>query len=251
MKPFVITPATGKRLIGRAMAAHPSVGRALEKGTLVIIAGTTNGYVAEEVLGSIGQGEGFRRERFCRGATTAPGIEVSTGEFFGDVVIRDGRWHKGLTIMDVADELRHGDVVLKGANAVDPWGHAAVLVGHPKGGTILAALGAVVGQRVELIVPVGLEKRVLEDVHDLAALANAPDAEGPRLLPLPGSVFTEIDAVALLSGCEARVLAAGGVRGAEGAVWLGVTGTDAEVRRAVEILEAVMQEHHGSGHACG
>ena len=41
--------------------------------TLVIIAGTTNGYVAEEILASLGQGEGFTRKGFRRGTTVAPG----------------------------------------------------------------------------------------------------------------------------------------------------------------------------------
>ena len=242
MKQFVITPAAGKRLIGRGMVVHPSIERVLEKGTLVIIAGTTNGYVAEEILRSLGQAEGFRREGFRRGATTGHGVAIPTHEFAGDVVIKNGQWQRGHTILDVVEDLQQGDVVLKGANAVDPWGHAAVQVGHPKGGTIMAALTAVVGRRVELIVPVGLEKRVLDDVFDLAELTNAVDAEGPRLLPMPGTVFTEIDAINLLTGAEAFLLAAGGVYGAEGAIWLDVSGTEEEVQHAADLLEAVAQE---------
>lgn len=242
MKQFVVTPSAGKRLIGRGMVGHPSVDRVLVKGTLVIIAGTTNGYVAEEILRSLGQAEGFTREGFRRGATTGPGVAVPDHEFLGDVVIKNGQWQRGLAILDVVDDLQQGDVVLKGANAVDPWGHAAVQVGHPKGGTIMAALTAIIGRRVELIVPVGLEKRVLDDVFDLAELANAVDAEGPRLLPMPGSVFTEIDAIDLLTGAEASLLAAGGVYGAEGAIWLGVSGTEEEVQHAADLLESIAQE---------
>ena len=50
MKQFVITPAAGKRLIGKAIARHAAVAKAIKKGTVVIVAGTTNGYVAEEIL---------------------------------------------------------------------------------------------------------------------------------------------------------------------------------------------------------
>jgi len=46
MKQFVITPAAGKSLIGKGMAMHPEIIKVLKTGTLVIIAGTTNGYVA-------------------------------------------------------------------------------------------------------------------------------------------------------------------------------------------------------------
>ena len=54
MKQFCVTTSAGKRLIGKAMVAHPDIRNVLEKGTLVIIAGTTNGYVAEEILSSLG-----------------------------------------------------------------------------------------------------------------------------------------------------------------------------------------------------
>ena len=95
MKQFCVTTAMGKRLIGKALAHHPEIEAVLKKGTLVIIAGTTNGYVAEEVLGSLGQAEGFTRTGFRRGMTVAPGAQVPNAEFPGDVVIRDGQWHSG------------------------------------------------------------------------------------------------------------------------------------------------------------
>ncbi len=45
-----ITPATGKRLIAKAITQHADVKKVLSSGTVVIIAGTTNGYVAEEII---------------------------------------------------------------------------------------------------------------------------------------------------------------------------------------------------------
>jgi hypothetical protein len=242
MKQFCVTTVMGKRLIGKAMALHPDIKGVLEKGTLVIIAGTTNGYVAEEILESLGQAEGFSREGFRRGMTVAPGAKIIKAELLGDVVIRDGEWQRGKTIYDVAGDLETGDVVLKGANAFDVRGKAAVQIGHPQGGTILAALATVVGQRVRLIVPVGLEKRVLEDVHVLAQRCNAPDAKGPRLLPIPGKIFTELDAIKLMTGAEACLIAGGGVYGAEGASWLGISGTDEQVQAATELIKLVADE---------
>jgi hypothetical protein len=242
MKQFCVTTVMGKRLIGRAMALHLDIKGVLEKGTLVVVAGTTNGYVAEEILKSLGQAEGFSREGFRRGMTVAPGAKVIKADLEGDVVIRDGKWQKGKTIFDVADDLETGDVVLKGANAFDARGKAAVQIGHPQGGTILAALAAVVGRRVRLIVPVGLEKRVLEDVDVLAQRCNAPDAKGPRLLPISGELFTELDAIKLLTGAEACLIAGGGIYGAEGASWLGISGTDEQVQAATELIKSVASE---------
>ena len=79
-----------------------------------------------------------------------------------------------------------------------------------------------------MIVPIGLEKRVFEDVNVLAQRCNAPGASGPRLYPMPGEVLTELDAIKLLTGADACLLAAGGVYGAEGAAWLGVSAAAAD-----------------------
>jgi hypothetical protein len=242
MKQFCVTSSMGKRLIGRALVEHANIQSALQKGTVAIIAGTTNGYVAEEVLKSLGQEDGFSRVGFRRGMVTPPAPDIPKVEFPGDAVITNGRWDKGKTIFDVADELRAGDVVLKGANAIDPSGHAAVLIADRKGGTVLAALTAVIGRRVQLILPVGLEKRVLEDVNVLAQRINAPGSQGPRLLPVPGEVFTELDAIRLLTGSEASLIASGGVHGAEGALWLGVGGSEAETEAAAKLIKSLAGE---------
>ena len=134
-------------------------------------------------------------------------------------------------------------MILKGANAVDlQKKRAAVLVGHPKGGTIVAALQAMVGRRVRLILPVGLEKRVPGDLDILAAKLNAPGASGSRLLPVGGEIVTEIEAIALLSGASAELIAAGGVSGAEGSVWLAVGGTPDQEQAAENILKSIVFE---------
>ena len=242
MRQFCVTPSMGKRLIGKGMAQHPAIEAVLAKGMLVIIAGTTNGYVAEEILASLGQTEGFSRQGFRRGIIVAPGVKAPQASFPGDVVINDGQWQKDKTIFSVADELEAGDVVLKGANAFDARGQAAVQIGHPKGGTILAALPAVVGQRVRVIVPVGLEKRVFEDVNVLAERCNAPGSKGPRLFPMPGEVFGEREAIKLMTGANACLLGAGGVYGAEGAAWLGIMGTDEQIQAAAELIKSVRKE---------
>jgi len=215
----------------------------LKKGTLVIVAGTTNGYVAEEILAAAGQAKGFSRKGFRRGVTIPEAAKLPETKFPGDVVLIDGVWQKGKEIFDVINDMQAGDVVLKGANAVNLCQRrAAVLVAHPMGGTAGALIPAVIGRRARLIVPVGLEKRVSADVADLAAALNAPDTEGPRLMPLPGEVFTELDAIKLLSGADARLVAAGGIAGAEGAVWVAVTGTHEQLDSAGRLIQSIASE---------
>ncbi len=245
MKQFVLTPAMGKRLIAKALLKHPAVGERMSSGRLVIIAGTTNAYVAEEVLGALGQVEGFARKGFRRGMTLPPGVDADqyAAEFAGDVVIEDGQWRRGEQIFDVVDDLAEGDVVLKGANAVNlQHRNAGVYIGHPKAGTIGATVQAIVGRRVRLIVPVGLEKRIVEPIDQVAGALNAPGASGPRMMPLPGEVFTELEALSVLSGAEVRLLAGGGVYGAEGCVYLGVSGSPGQQAAAEAAAEALGNE---------
>lgn len=250
MLQFVLTPSAGKRLIAKATIEHTAIKQALHSHTIVIIAGTTNGYIAEELLALLKQDKGFNKNRFFRGVTLPPAVKTSdTGrlpdesQFPGDVVITKGVWQKGKTIFDVIDDLKQGDVILKGANCVNlSHKQAGILIGHPKGGTIVVALQAVVGRRVKLILPVGLEKRIAEDLNSIAEMLNDPGSTGPRLLPVPGEIITELEAISILSGAQATLVAAGGVCGAEGSVWIAVDGKPEQVEKAKKVLDLVAGE---------
>lgn len=246
----IITPAAGKRLIAKAVCSEKNYINALKKSTVVIIAGTTNGYLAEETLKILGITDEFTKKRFFRGITMSPGVKTTDrgrlpdeSSFPGDVVIKKGQWLKGKTIFDAADDLKEGDIICKGANCINqPSGKAGLLIGHPKGGTILAALQAVAGRRVRLIIPAGLEKRIDEDIDTAAFLLNKPGVSGPRLLPVNGELVTELEAVKMLSGAEARLVSAGGVCGAEGSVWLAVSGTEKQEKAAKKIINGISNE---------
>jgi hypothetical protein len=249
MKQFIVTSSAGKRLIGKALAVNPTVINAAKNGTLVIIAGTTNGYVAEELLKTL-KIEGFSRKHFFRGLTLSPAKRLSSegrlvdeSKFPGDVVLTKGELQKGKTINDVVDSLKEGDVILKGANALDlEHKQAALLIGHPKSGTIGVSLPAVTGRRIKLIIPVGIEKRINGNLHTLAEKINEPNAGGYRLLPIPGQVFTEIDAIRELTGATAELIAAGGVCGAEGSVYLAISGTEEQEETVQKLLAQVTVE---------
>ena len=139
-KQFLLTPAAGKRIIAQSLLFVPGILDALQNRTVVIIAGTTNGYVAEEILNKIDQNTEFSKKRFFRGitlppehATTNTGRIADESLFPGDVVIVKGKWEKGKTILDVVDNLQEGDIIIKGANAVNlDTMQAAIYIGHQK-----------------------------------------------------------------------------------------------------------------------
>jgi hypothetical protein len=250
VKQHFLTVAMGKRLLGKAIAKHPAVSGILHKGTIVIVAGTTNGYVAEEVLNLIGQKGKFSRNRFFRGINLPPNYKVTDAGrladekgFPGDVIIKDGVYLEGKTIDDAAAGLKEGDVIIKGANALDfLHKRAAVLIGNPLGGTIAAIIPAVIGRRVRLIIPIGLEKRISGDLDQMATRINSPEAKGYRLLPVPGEVITEIEALAILTGVKAEMIAAGGISGAEGGIWLNIEGSPEQEEETERLIKSVSAE---------
>lgn len=250
MKQFLITPAMGKRLIAKTITSHPAIKKALKNGTIVIIAGTTNGYVAEEILKNNNIAGEFSRRHFFRGISlphklpvTKEGRLADESGFGGDVVIVKGVWMKGKTIAEIVDLLQEGDVILKGANALDYENRrAALLIGHPRAGTVGLTLPAVLGRRVKLIIPIGLEKRITGNLDQIAEKLNAPGAEGNRFLPIPGEVFTEIEALKALTAAEVEMVAAGGICGAEGAVWVAVSGEPEQEEYAVQVIASVADE---------
>jgi len=245
-----LTPAAGKRLIAKAIVSQASFQTTLASATIVIVAGTTNGLIAEEVLTQTAQAAKFSRQHFFRGITmprsapmTDTGRRADTSAFPGDVVLIKGQWQQGQTIFDVVDTLKEGDLIIKGANAIDPvHKRAAILIGHPEGGTILAALRAVTGRRVRLLIAAGLEKRIYGDLDALALRINTPGSQGPRLLPVPGEVITEIEAINILTGACAELVASGGVCGAEGTVWLAISGTPEQEQQAKNLTEDICKE---------
>lgn len=226
----LLTPEQGKKLIAKAIASLPEVEEALKEATILVVAGTTNRYVAEELLKKVGEDTGL--ENFYRGVTLPRGVKLEGGTAKEDVVIEKGKRVRGKTIFDVAPSLKPADIIFKGANAVNlEMQQAAVLVGNPTVGTTLPILEAVYGRRVRTIIPVGVEKRVELPVDTLAALSVDGETAGPRLCPLPGEVFTELEAISTLYDLEAEIYASGGVMGAEGAVYFLCSGEEEELRR--------------------
>ena len=90
-----------------------------------------------------------------------------------------------------------------------------------------------------MIIPIGLEKLVYDDIYELSRLSRRPDSSPtlPSLFPFTGTIVTEIEALDILCGVKARLLASGGVAGAEGAIWLLLDGTQ-------EALDRAFAQHH-------
>lgn len=241
---FLITPAAGKRLIAKEIVQRVDMQEALKNRKIVVIAGTTNLYIANELLAMLGSSLRAVGPAFHRGALPAPGAAMEKAEFAGDLVITKGRPEFRSDLDAVCYGLEAGDIILKGANAVDlKAGKAAILIGNTEdGGTIIKTSRSVITKRVRLILPVGVEKRVDGPIDELAAACNDPESTGLRMFPAFGEVYTELDAIRQLTGGKAMILAGGAVNGGEGSVLIGVQGGNTEPLK--ELMKEIAKEPH-------
>jgi hypothetical protein len=232
-KSFVLTVAESKRLIARSLKWHPLVKNALNNGIVAVAKGTTNSYIVEELTG-----QSIEKPLFCTGTTkpsAGAGDWARTANELPDLVLRKGQRVEDVNATEIVDEMGPGDVFIKGANALNyDLGQAGILIGHPTGGTIGAAIGTVVARRATLLLPVGLEKNIPGDINEAygGLVAAGANGSGPTLWPVTGMIYTEIEAAQNVSGATARLIAAGGIAGAEGSVRISVHGAPDQVDRA-------------------
>jgi hypothetical protein len=242
---FSLTVSESKRLIAKGVAKLPCIQRAMEKGLVAVCKGTTNAYVLEELLGKPVEKTGYVLGATIpvKGAARASLLPGSIPE----VVFRDGRPADDLpTIQDAFKVMKRGDIVIKGANALDYERKlAGVLIGHPEGGTVGSFAGRMHGRKFGLVIPVGLEKQVAGDLRaaEVDLLSAGPERyTGPSLWLIHGEIVTEIEAIRLLVGAEAAQIGAGGIGRAEGAVWLMVKGPEEAVAAATALIEGLQGE---------
>lgn len=238
---LVLTVAQSKRLVARGVAQYEPVQQALAEGTVAVAKGGTNAYVVEELLG-----EPIDKRHYVAGQVLPRGVSRSDVDFTSDlpdlVLVHGGR-REGASATDAVAEMKAGDVFIKGANALNYEASVAgLLIGHPTGGTIAAALGTLIARKIRLLVPVGLEKEVPFDIVGVADMLGEEGGPGPSLWPIHGDLFTEVEALDVLCGVMAVPIAAGGVAGAEGAVWLACFGTEEQIDRVKALGDELADE---------
>jgi len=238
---IILTVAQSKRLIAHGVRSHPVVKAAYNTGIIGITRGTTCSYVAEEFLEhEVG------RFSYTTGLILPknPFPEVETPKTkMHDIIIRHGEIHmNGETVTEAAKNMNPGDVIIKGANALNYEKNiAGCLVNHPAGGTVGGFWGPLYGRKIKLIIPVGLEKEIASDIIKVSTMCM-DENPGSALMPMTGVIITEIEAINILTGALAHQIAAGGIRGAEGSVRLNITGTSEQINNVKRIFSKIENE---------
>jgi len=240
----ILNPAESRRLLAKAVVACSAVQHAWENSTIIIGRGITNAFVTEEFFDITIESK----------AAQTIGI-VAGGILNGHMGPPPSTWHvirKGKVVEDAdsnVEILKFGpeDVVIKGANAIDPQGTPGIYAAGMKGGTIGMVWPIVTPRGSHLIIPVSLEKLVpcVLTAAKQTGLFHFTYSTGipVKLIPIPlAEVITEVEAFAILAGVKAYHIGSGGVAGSEGSVHLSLAGDEETVEKAFELVKSIKGE---------
>lgn len=242
---IALTPAESKKLIAKAIVQMDSVLKAMKKGILVICKGSTIAYVLEEI-----QGSKIDKGKYTAGYIGLKGLSVNP-KVPDEKIYVNGILKKDVVLADIVKELKAGDVIIKGANAIGPDGIAAELIGKQNPNTTGGTLGlfqmTAMSRGVAVIVPVGLEKSipisVLVGCQKLSSSQVDYSTGIPcALIPIFGTVITEVEALKSIADVEVIPIAGGGIGGAEGSVVFLVEGKETQVNKVINIIEGLKGE---------
>jgi len=237
---FTLKSAESRRLIAKAVAAMEEVKQAKEKAYIILAGGTTNGFVAQEILGDM-----EIKPHLATVGTSTDGVlcitKPDSRKPFPNVLYKGEPIDKSLE--EVFQDFHLETVVIKGANAVDTEGNVGVITSGFDGGTVPKIIGTVTSQGLTYITPVGLEKLV-PSVKEAAKVVGARrldhslGADFGMFCITNSIVVTEIEALKILFGVKATHVASGGIGGNEGAVVLAVEGSAEELEKTINFIES-------------
>ena len=222
---ITLTPPESKRIIAMGIKNLPVIQQALKKGVILITLGTTNAYIAEELTG-----KKIDHSRYAAGYIGEIASVVPNDMRLPVIALKDGKEVSAGTILN---EMTSQDVVIKGANALDPDGVAGVMMANPVGGTTGGFMGTVMARGIHLVIPIGLEKSIPYSVIEISkviGIQRCSKAMGlpVGMMPLFGEIITEVEALILLGAEDAFPIGAGGINGGEGSITLCVVGENAD-----------------------
>ncbi len=230
---LLLKTSQSKRLIAKGLASWDTLRKVYKDGIIVIAKGTTNRYVAEEILGV-----NLSEKKFAWGLV-APSSKIQEKEDIQEIVIIDGQ-QRDMQFAEAIESMSQGDIFIKGGNALDySGGEVGVLSNSPVGGTIGSVYSRIIGSRITMVIPIGLEKSICSPIDAVCDELNSPIHTAnkvPTMYKIKGKIFTEIEALKELLDLRALHISSGGVSDYRGSVRLLVRGDPQKVK-AVGQLE--------------
>lgn len=238
---ITLTVNEAKRVIAKGIVKLPAVQEALRSGKIFLKGGTTVSAVCEELIGRPLRISG---RIVPKGAKTAGTSLVG----FHSVLIERGKCRDVDEILEeTIESLRAEDVAVLGANAIDPFGNAALMYGASLGGKPGRIISGLMAEIKNILIAVGLEKLVPGPLPEIIQHFGRKEITlsmgmAVGLTPLMGNIITEKEAIPLLGDVHCSVIGKGGIFGAEGATTMIIEGEKEEVEKVFQIISSIKGE---------
>jgi len=241
MSTFSLTVSEGKRLIAKGIATHPRIKQKMESGMIIITKGTTNAYIAEELIGLSAE-----HGQFMSGNISNKPFKIKVNTI-PEIIVINGKW-VDMPLKDALEAVKQGDIILKGGNLLNyEKKQAAATVSSPEGGTVGRIRPYTAEGPGHLIVPIGLEKETYGNLSDYEYILSQDNFKviGSRqrvMVHKNAEIFTEIEAIKLFGNVKVIPFASGGIAGSEGASSLAIYGSQEEVDKVMNIISTIKGE---------
>ena len=233
---ITLTVEESKKLIAMAVGVHPKVKETIEQGSILFKGGSTVSLVSKVITGNYLRLCGITTER---GTVVNMGTETSSPHV---ALYKKGEFiNIDETFLEDVLKIGEKDLIICGANAIDCYGNAAMMMGSLGGGDTPYAFSTWYGEGVPVIIPVGLEKLIPTNINKIIKMTGRRKKEysmgmSVGLMPVIGDIITEVEAINLLTGLEAVPIAAGGLGGGKGSITLDVKGEKTELYDLMELI---------------
>ena len=226
-----LTGNESKRLIAKAAVQLPEVQARLNHGHKLLLAGgTTVSAMAEE----LGYGPMRISGRIDAGGTRSA---LTVTQAPHNLLVQGGQAvNADRDIRAVVGEMNSSDLIIVGANAIDPQGRAVLAFASPGGGSRGYALHDAFIRGISFIVLSGLNKLIPDLGAAMAhsGLSSVDKSMGAAigLYNIFGPIITEIKAFEILFNVQAVAIAGSGIGNGEGSRTFVLIGEEENITRA-------------------
>jgi len=240
---ITLTVEESKYLIAHAVAEHALVKRVLTNGIILLKGSSTVSYVSEILTGQPLRLCGIITER-----GTVADVSPDTSGAHVALLKNNQLINIDEDFLDRIYTLTDSDLIICGANAIDSFGNAAMMVGSPGGGETPLALNTWYAEGVPVIIPVGLEKLIPGNINDIVKKTGRRHKQyafgmSVGLVPIIGEILTEIEALQILFRLESIPIGAGGLGNAQGSITFDVVGNEDNLSALREYVLALKERN--------
>lgn len=153
---------------------------------------------------------------------------------------------------DVIKNFTSEDLLITGANAIDAFGNAALLIGSPGGSGYGKVLSSMYAEGFPTLILTTTDKFIMGNINELYNKIHRSGCEyaygmACGLAPIPGKIITEVEAMKLIGKVDAIMFSRGGIGHASGASAIQIEGELSEVEKVLSAVDNIRNSYEQMG----